>query len=366
VAHDFNNLLQAIKGNISVINLEPSLPEKVRSRVDQIEDAASQAADITQQLLSFSRVSDEQETVIDFNAIIGDVAEMAKKLLKNRVTITIHPDERPATVKINGVRAKQMVLNLCINAHDAMPNGGQITVTNQLVTLTPDQAERVPNKSPNDIPFLCCSIADTGTGIPPEVLQRIFEPFFTTKGPGKGTGLGLAIVHNIVSQAGGFLDVQSEVGKGTTFSIYLPVVDSGPVAPTQKKVSKSLKGTGTILVVDDLELVVDFAATFLTAVGYEVLTARSPKEALEVIAATGKKIDLLLTDYNMGEQTGEELMREVVKISPSTKLVLASGYLEAPEQERLKAEFDVEILGKPYNIRDAAELIGRLLGKPQA
>lgn len=365
VAHDFNNLLQAIKGNISVINLEADLPGKVRSRIDQIEDAASQAADITQQLLSFSRISDEQETVIDFNGIIGDVSEMARKLLKNKVTIAIHPTEHPVMARINGVRAKQMVLNLCINAHDAMPNGGQIIVSNAVVALKPDQVQRLPAGSRIDVPFLRCSIADTGTGIPPEVLLRIFEPFFTTKGPGKGTGLGLAIVHNIINQSGGFLDVESEVGKGTTFSIFLPVVDSGPVAPTQKKVSKSLKGTGTILVVDDLELVIDFASTFLTAVGYDVLTARSPKEALEVIAATGKKIDLLLTDFNMGEQTGEELMREVVRISPSTKLVLASGYLEAPEQERLKAEFDVEILAKPYNIRDAAELISRLLGRTQ-
>ena len=363
VAHDFNNLLQAIKGNISVINLEPSLPEKVRSRVDQIEDAASQAADITQQLLSFSRVSDEQETVIDFNSIIGDVSEMAKKLLKNKVTIELRPADQPVTVRLNGVRAKQTILNLCVNAHDAMPDGGQITVSNLAVALTPDQIERVPAKSATDIPFLCCSITDTGSGIPPEIMQRIFEPFFTTKGPGKGTGLGLAIVHNLVTQAGGFLDVETEVGKGTTFRIFLPVVDSGPVAPTQKKVSRSIKGSGTILVVDDLELVIDFASTFLTAVGYDVLTANSPNEALEVIAKCGKKIDLLLTDYNMGEQTGEELMREVVKVSPGTKLVLASGYLEAPEQERLKAEFEVEILCKPYNIRDVAELIGRLLGR---
>ncbi len=361
VAHDFNNLLQAIKGNISVINLEASLPDNVRSRVDQIEDAACQAADITQQLLSFSRVSDDQETVIDFNGIIGDVSEMAKKLLKNRVSISIHPADHPVMARMNGVRAKQMLLNLCINAHDAMPKGGQITVSNRVVALTPDQIQRVPSKSPTDIPFLCCSIADTGTGIPPEVLQRIFEPFFTTKGPGKGTGLGLSIVHNIINQSGGFLDVDSEVGKGTTFSIYLPTLDSGPAAPAQKKPSKSLKGTGTILVVDDLDLVIDFASTFLTAVGYDVLTARSPKEALEVMVACGKKIDLLLTDYNMGEQTGEELMREVVKISPDTRLVLASGYLEAPEQERLKGEFAVEILSKPYNIRDAAELISRLL-----
>jgi two-component system, cell cycle sensor histidine kinase and response regulator CckA len=359
VAHDFNNLLQAIKGNISVILLDDDVSPKLRLRVEQIDDAASQAADITQQLLSFSRSSDEPEMVGDFNDIIRAAAEMARRSLKNRVALALDPAPEPVPVRVHATRAKQMLLNLCINALDAMPSGGTLTLSTCRRTLTPEQAQRA-GAEPGAV-FMSCGVADNGTGIPPEVLQKIFNPFFTTKAPGKGTGLGLSIVHSIVGQAGGFIDVESEMGKGTTFWIYLPIVSAEAPAVVAPKAGGKLHGSGTVLVVDDLDLVVDFAATFLEAVGYQVLTAKSVKEALKLFAETDRKIDLLFTDYNMGEESGEDLIRKVVAISPSTKLILASGYLEASDRERLQNEFDVQILGKPYNIREAAELISRLL-----
>jgi two-component system cell cycle sensor histidine kinase/response regulator CckA len=359
VAHDFNNLLQAIKGNISVILLDEDITAKLRRRVVQIDDAATQAADITQQLLSFSRASDEPETVGDFNDILRAAAEMARRSLKNRVALAIDPAPEPLPVRVHATRAKQMLLNLCINALDAMPNGGGLTLSARRHLLTPEQAQRT-GAAPG-APFMSCGVADTGTGIPPDVLQKIFNPFFTTKAPGKGTGLGLSIVHSIVGQAGGFIDVESEAGKGTTFWVNLPLVAVESPAATRPKSSGKLQGSGTILVVDDLDLVVDFAATFLEAVGYRVLTAKSAKEALALFAEPGRKIDLLFTDYNMGEESGEELIRKVVVISPETKLILASGYLEPSDRERLQEEFDLHILGKPYNIREAAELIARLL-----
>jgi PAS domain S-box-containing protein len=359
VAHDFNNLLQAIRGNVSLLLLEDDTAEPIRHRLQQIDEAAGQAADITQQLLSFSRPSDEVEAVLDFNQVIQQTAQMAQRSLMSKVTVKVQPTDAPLKVRMHATRAQQMLLNLCINAQDAMAQGGQLVLSNTLVRLTPKQAARTTH--PPDSQFVKTSVADSGTGIPPEVLSRIFDPFFTTKGIGKGTGLGLSIVHSICSQAGGFIEVESTPGQGTTFHLYLPTVEAMLTENARTGRAKLVKGSGRVLVVDDLDLVLDFTGTFLRAAGYEVLTASSAEEALRIIESEEKPIDLLLTDYNMAEKNGEELIQEVSVRWPRVKLILASGYMEIEQRRQIIEKYGASILNKPFNIREAAEMIAKLL-----
>jgi len=359
VAHDFNNLLLAIRGNVGLALLDSKLAPELRTRLDQVEQAAARASDLTQQLLSFSRASEEKVTVLDFNQVIKDAAALAKRMLRSKVALKLQPTEAPVKVQMDATRAAQVLINLCVNAHDAMPKGGTITVSNALVDLTATQWSKIKRK-PN-AQFMRCSVTDTGTGIPPEVLPRIFNPFFTTKEKGKGTGLGLSIVHGVVSKAGGFIEVESKVGVGTTFHVYLPI-NTGPLTKTDTEFRQQLKkGTGRLLVVDDLDLVLEFASNFLKQAGYQVFTANSADAALKILNQQKSSIDLLLTDYTMPGKNGWQLIQEVAARWPLTKCVLASGYLDDAERAEIAKNPAVRILNKPYGIAQATSVIAEML-----
>jgi PAS domain S-box-containing protein len=359
VAHDFNNLLLAIRGNVGLALMDGKLAPELRTRLEQVEQAAARASDLTQQLLSFSRASEEKVTVLDFNQVIKDAADLAKRMLRSRVALKLQPTETPLKVQMDATRAAQVLINLCVNAHDAMPKGGTLTVTNALVDLSPTQWSRIKRK-PN-AQFMRSSVADTGTGIPPEVLPRIFNPFFTTKDKGKGTGLGLSIVHNVVSKAGGFIEVESKPGHGTTFHIYLPI-NTGALTKTDTEFRQQLKkGTGRLLVVDDLDLVLEFAANFLKQAGYQVFTATSADAALKILTQQKSSIDLLLTDYTMPGKNGWQLIQEVNARWPLTKCLLASGYLDDAERAEIAKNPSVRILSKPYGIAQATSVIAEML-----
>jgi|KBSSwiStaDraftv2_1062776.scaffolds.fasta_scaffold27219_3 PAS domain S-box-containing protein len=361
VAHDFNNLLLAIRGNVGLALLDPKTTPEIRTRLDQVEEAAARASDLSQQLLSFSRLSEEKVTVLDFNQVIKDATAMAKRVLRGKVSLKLQPTEAPIKVQLDLTRAVQMLLNLCINAHDAMPKGGTLTVTNSYVDLTDAQWTKVKRR--RDGQFMRCSVADTGTGIPPELLPRIFSPFFTTKEKGKGTGLGLSIVHNVVSRAGGFIEVESVVGSGTTFHVYLPV-NTGPLTRTDTELKQQLKkGSGRLLVVDDLDLVLEFAANFLKQAGYQVFTANGAEAALKVLVQQKGSIDLLFTDYSMPGRNGWQLIQDVNSHWPLTKCLLASGYLDDEERAEIAKNPAVRILNKPYGIPEATRVIAEMLGK---
>ena len=262
---------------------------------------------------------------------------------------------------MDSTRAQQLLLNLCINSQDAMPQGGQLVIGNALVKLSSIQAAKA--HSDPGAEFARCTVTDTGTGIPADVLNRMFDPFFTTKEKGKGTGLGLAIVQSVVAQANGFIEVETCVGKGTSFHIYLPRVETSATVKGKVPAGKLVKGTGRIMVVDDVDLVLDFTRTFLSTMGYDVLVANSADEALRILAGLETPVDLVFTDFNMPGMNGRELIQEAGSRWPSMKFILSSGYLEDHERQELTKDPRVNILDKPLNMRDAGDLITRAITK---
>ncbi len=354
VAHDFNNLLHAIRGNSGLILRQAELNPKVRHEIEQIDLAATRATEISQQLLSFSRESEDRRQVVDLNVVIQEASQLARRTLRGNVVIDLHPASEPLLVKMDPTRASQVMLNLCVNAQDAMPHGGRLTLTNIIVPSTPELAAK-HGCSPTMI-FARCSVTDTGTGIPPEILPRIFQPFFTTKVKGKGTGLGLPIVQRVAQESGGFLTVDSTVGEGTTFHLYMPIAQE-ELKPINKPAQPELaRGVGRVLVVDDVDLLREFTKAFLETTGLTVLLAGSGSEAVKVLETESEPVDLVLTDYNMPGMNGVELIEQVATRWPKLKFVLASGYLDSATRQRILAT-GASILSKPYDLNDAAELV---------
>jgi PAS domain S-box-containing protein len=359
VAHDFNNLLLAVRGNVGLLLMDDALPTDARKRLEGIDQAAHRAAGITQQLLSFSRASDERETVLDFNEVIKEASQLARRSIKSNVKVRLQVHASAVKVRMDSTRAQQLLLNLCINALDAMPEGGQLTLANELTPLPPALAAKL--QQPVGTQFLCCRVSDTGAGIPPEVLPRVFNPFFTTKDKDQGTGLGLAIVQSIVTKAKGAIEVATAVNQGTCFSVYLPLAQAGVTARAALPDTQLSYGTGRIMVVDDLDLVLDFTRSFLTAAGYDVLVASSAEQALEMMECLDRPVDLLFTDYNMTGKNGAQLIREVSARWPGVRFVLVSGYLEESQRIQVEEELHARILHKPFNMREATDLVARVL-----
>jgi PAS domain S-box-containing protein len=361
VAHDFNNLLQAIRGNVSLVLLQTSEDSNLRHWAEQINVAACRAADIAHQLLSFSRESKEKRAVLNLNEVLEEASQLARRTLRANILLDLVPSPEPLFVKVDSTRASQALLNLCVNAQDAMPGGGRLTLKNAMRKLTSEQSARSGISPAQE--FACCSVTDTGSGIAPETLPRIFEPFFTTKEKGKGTGLGLAIVHRVMQEAGGFVELESSLGDGTTFHLFFPIANEQPAISEQNLRQPLAHGTGRVLVVDDLDLLRDFTKNFLEAAGLTVLVAARGDEALSALEQAQEPVDILFTDYSMPGMNGIELIEQVSVRWPKIRSVLASGYLDETVQKRLE-DFNVSVLSKPYDMQDAAALIIRLLTSP--
>jgi CheY-like chemotaxis protein len=266
--------------------------------------------------------------------------------------VELNPTPKPLRVKMDPTKASQAVLNLCVNAQDAMPDGGKLTLTNSVVEPSPELAAR--RNLPAGALYARCSVSDTGCGIRPDHLARIFEPFFTTKE--KGTGLGLPIVQRIAEEAGGFVEVDSLPHRGTTFHLYLPLV-AGALAPVVAREHAPLvQSKGRVLVVDDVDLLRDFTQKFLQMSGLIVLVASSGAQALKILEEAAEPVDLLFTDYNMPGMNGLELIEAVGRRWPKTKFVLASGFLDDATHARIEP-FHVAILSKPYDMHDASKIV---------
>ena len=360
VAHDFNNLLQAIRGNTSLVMMQAPQDSDLHRWGEQISLAATRAAEITQQLLSFSHRSEgKQRAVLDLNQIVQEAGQLARRTLRSDVNFEIVPSPVAIPVKIEFSRATQTLLNLCVNAQDAMPEGGTLTIKNAVVKLNAETAKRHSASVENE--FARCSVTDTGYGIPPNVLPRLFEAFFTTKGRA-GTGLGLSIVHRIMQEAGGFVEVDSAPGCGTTFHLYFPIAVENLTAKLRQPEHVLPCGKGRVLVVDDLDLLRDFAKSFLETTGLTVLVAASGREALKLLEKENGAVDILFTDYSMPGMNGADLIEQVAVRWPDIRPVLASGYLEDPVLKRLE-DLKAKVLTKPYEMQEAAVALISLLPK---
>ena len=327
VAHDFNNLLTVILGRTDIL-LHPLPPEDpMRRGIELIQRTAGRAADLTRQLLAFSRKQVLEPVVVDLGVVTTDMKDMLGRLIGEDIALLTSATPGLGQVKADRGQIEQVIMNLAVNARDAMPQGGRLILETANVDLDDDYVRRHVGARPG--PHVMLAVSDTGTGIPREIQGQIFEPFFTTKEQGKGTGLGLATVYGIVKQSGGYIEVDSEAGRGTTFRIYLPRLDAAPVTEDRSvRPTIGPGGTETILLVEDEEGVRELARDILRASGYTVLEARNGAEALLLCERHQGPLDMLLTDVVMPRMSGRELAERLAPLRPDLSVLYMSGYTD--------------------------------------
>ena len=348
VAHDFNNLLMVIKGHTELLlNVLPPA-DHVTRKVEQIDRSADRAAALTRQLLAFSRMQVLQPRAINLNSVVQEMANLIPRLIGEDIELVVRSSADLGTIRADASQMEQIIMNLAVNSRDAMPKGGRFTIETSNVEL--DNLYRAAHPVVQPGKYVLLAVSDTGTGMDAETQAHIFEPFFTTKEQGKGTGLGLATVYGVVKQSGGFIWVYSELGRGTTFKIYLPRVD-GPAAsiPVVHIPSSLARGTETVLLAEDEQDVREVAREFLESAGYTVLEAAGGAEALEVSAAHAGPIDLLITDMVMPGISGQELARKMRALREGIRVIYMSGYSEHAAGEAAKCDAAAMVLTKPFS-----------------
>lgn len=360
ISHDFNNMLTAILG-FSDLLLDGAPPEAPwREEVGEIRRAATRAAELTRQLLAFSRKQVLQSVVLDLNVLVADMERMLRRLVGEHIALHTVRAARPMTVRMDPAQLEQALVNLVVNAADAMPHGGQLTIESALVNLDAGYAATHPGVAPG--PHVMLGVSDTGVGMSREILERAFEPFFTTKPQGQGTGLGLSTVYGIVSQGGGHLFAYSEPGQGSTFKLYFPFVDAEATRlPERGAPLEEPGGAETILVVEDEDLVRHLVVRILERLGYRVLTAAAGDEALAIMATMTEPVHLLLTDVVMPRMTGHELARRLLADRPELKVLYVSGYTENTIVHHGVLDPGVHFLEKPFTHEALARKVREVL-----
>ncbi len=352
VAHDFNNLLTAIIGFSDLLLLKHKPGDPSFSELMQIKQNANRAAGLTRQLLAFSRRQTLRPQVLELPLIVDDLTVLLKRMIGEKNTLTVEHGRNIWPVRADVVQLEQVIINLVVNARDAMPNGGAITIRTSNVEQA--DAERMTFEGMVPADFVLIDVQDTGTGMSPEVIAKIFEPFFTTKELGKGTGLGLSTVYGIVKQTEGYIYPVSTVGVGTTFKIFLPrhVPAENEIAGKAAAAApaRDLTGQERILLVEDEESVRAFSARALRATGYEVFEADGGEEALEVLEDIDFKIDLMISDVVMPEMDGPTLLKHVRREMPDLKVIFVSGYAEESVRRDIEDDQSVDFLPKPYSL----------------
>ncbi|WP_230530790.1 cell cycle histidine kinase CckA [Microvirga roseola] len=368
VAHDFNNVLQAIIGYSDLLLGSHRPTDPSFQDIMQIKQNANRAASLVRQLLAFSRRQTLRPEVLNLNDRLYDLSMLLKRLLGERVELDLSHGRDLWFVKADVNQFEQVVVNLAVNARDAMPGGGKLAI--RTANVSQAEAARLNVSGIPAADYVLVEVSDTGTGMTPEVLEKIFEPFFTTKEIGKGTGLGLSTVFGIVKQSGGFIDVDSKPGAGTTFRIYLPrhvpevqEVPEEVKADAPKKPAADMTGQGTILLVEDEDPVRAVNARALSARGYTVLEAASGIEAMQVIGERGAAVDLVVSDVVMPEMDGPSLLRELRKLYPDLKVIFVSGYAEDAFRKNLPEGEEFNFLPKPFSLRQLVETVKQVMGR---
>jgi PAS domain S-box-containing protein len=359
VAHDFNNLLTAIMGNVELARSMEGDAGGVLRCLAEISRAAESAAALTRQLLAFSRRQLIEPRLIDLNDLVTRLELMLRRLIGEDVSLQTKLVPALGIIKADPGQMEQVLVNLAVNARDAMPGGGSLMIGTANVELDMDYCRTRAGLKPG--PYVRLSVADTGCGMSEEVKRHLFEPFFTTKPQGRGTGLGLATIFGIVKQAGGCMDVSSETGQGTTFRIHLPRVAAEAAAPAVKSTDSPLSGSETILLVEDEEGVRHLAVAVLARLGYAVLSASGGVEALQMAREHVARIDMLLTDVVMPGLNGRELADLLTKIHPEMGVLYTSGYTEDQEVLRGVVDTQLHFIAKPYSPRTLAAKIREVL-----
>ena len=369
VAHDFNNLLTVIIGNSEFLLMRHQAGDPSFKEINEIHQNALRAATLVGQLLAFSRKQTMQPRVLAVRDVVGDLALMLRRLLREGVELRLEHGADVWPIHADEAQLSNAIINLVVNARDAMPKGGTVTIRTANDVVTTPAALGTAIMPAGD--YVRIDVADTGTGIPKEVIGKIFDPFFTTKPVGQGTGLGLATVYGIVKQTGGFITVDSEVGKGTAFRIYLPRyrADAGALAAVEPErvAPRDVTGQDTILLVEDEEAVRSFASRALRMRGYSVLEAGGGEEALEIVKTAKAPIHLLITDVVMPNMDGPTLVRSVRRIKPEIAVIFMSGYAEEAFRRNDENAADLHFLPKPFGLKQLAAKVKEVLsGAPTA
>lgn len=359
VAHDFNNLLTVIIG-YSDMFLAQNTDARSSRLISNVRHAGERAKALTQQLLAFSRKQMLEPAILDLNAVINDISKILRRLISENIVLTLALTPGISRVKIDPHQIEQVVFNIAVNARDAMPDGGHFSIHTQDVELDASYCHLHPECKPGR--YVQLSMSDTGCGMPPEVRARIFEPFFTTKGPGKGTGLGLSTVFGIIKQSDGQIQVYSEVGVGTSFKIYLPVVAGSVAAGVEASKSEVIpNGTEKILLVEDDSHVRQVARAALETYGYSVQEADNGRMALAMLQATPEPIDLLLTDVVMPEMGGRQLATLAREQHPHLKVLFMSGYIDDAVTRHNLLTTGEAFLTKPFSPLHLAKKVREVL-----
>lgn len=364
IAHDFNNVLTAIIGfsELLLANHRPTDP--AFQDIMNIKNNANRAAGLVRQLLAFSRQQTLRPQTLSLSDVLGDLKILLDRLLGEKVKLTVEHGRDLWLVKADLHQFEQVIINLAVNARDAMPDGGEVKIRTANVGEREAAQLSYPGFHAGD--YVLCEVSDTGHGMPPHVMEKIFDPFYSTKEVGKGTGLGLSTVFGIVKQSGGYIYPESEEGKGTTFRIYLPRQGEAAVARTgdsdaERTKKKDLTGSGTVLLVEDEEAVRSFAVRALTSRGYTVLEAATGVEALEVMEEHGGEVDLVVSDVVMPEMDGPTMLKQLRQTNSSVKMIFISGYAEDAFKKNLEGQDDFMFLPKPFSLKQLAEAVKEAL-----
>ncbi|MBS4028561.1 MAG: response regulator, partial [Ignavibacteriales bacterium] len=359
IAHDFNNLLGIIEGYTSLAERSINIPEKITKHLDAIHKSVTRGAKLVRQMLMFARKSDAKLESVNVREIIEDIHKFIEETFPKTITCKLDIEKNLPLFVADGTQIHQAILNLSVNARDAMPNGGTITLSALTVGNEKLQSRFPEAKSTQ---YICLAVSDTGQGIDEETKNRIFEPFFTTKEKGKGTGLGLSVIYGIMKTHNGFIDVESSIGKGTTFQLYFPYVQSKPIVPEELLLStEMLRGTEAILIIEDEIMLGESLKTMLEENGYTVLWAKDGIEGVEMYNIHQSDIALIISDMGLPKLNGADAYKQIAAINKNVKVIFASGYLQPDEKQELFDTGIKDFIHKPYDNHTVLKTVREVL-----